>query len=121
MTAQPPHRYISMLPADSRTPIRQRSSLLCLLPGDGAQSKRTPERREEKEAAWAVVDEDWDAFPKLPGTHLLWHKASRKKWGLKSKNGPALVLRHGVDNPDLHLIRFSGPGPRVVGIGHPPR
>ena len=50
--------------------------------------KRAPEWRAQKEAEWAVVDEDWNAFPKLPGTHLLWHKASRKKWELKSKNGP---------------------------------
>ena len=52
------------------------------------QSKRTQEWRAQKEAEWAVVDEDWNTFPKLPGAHLLWHKASRKKWELKSKNGP---------------------------------
>jgi hypothetical protein len=34
-----------------------------------------------------ALDEDWTAFPTLPGTHLLWSPASRNTWELQSTGG----------------------------------
>jgi hypothetical protein len=49
--------------------------------------------------AESAIDQEWIAFPDLPGTHLSWSMAQRRTWEIVSKNGDRwATLRPPVDS-----------------------